>query len=67
MLAIPWPDEGIYVVPHRNPRTQVFFFLDGFDPESVPRAWTRDTAVYSDSISETAVVRRLFIQPPRDP
>lgn len=65
MLAIPWAEEGIYVVPRRDPRTSVFFFLDGFDSERIPGGWTRDTAVFSDSIPGAAVVRRLFVRPPR--
>lgn len=66
MIAIPGPDDGVYVVPRANPRkTSVFFYLDGFDAEHVPGGWTRDTAVYSDSISGAAIVRCLLVRPPR--
>ncbi len=65
MFVIPWPDVGVYVVPRANPRTSVLFFLDGFDPERVPGGWAKDTAVYSDSVTGSAVVRRLLVRPPR--
>jgi len=61
MFVIPWPDVGVYAVPRANPRTSPLFFLDGFDPERVPGGWSRDTAVYSDSVPGAAVVRRLVV------